>query len=214
MKIASKCYLNGRYTGKYELCSSFIYRHISLDSYTINYDIGLFDKEKPVAEIVATAVQAVVVVECLKGERGSLSARTSKRVPSPPQQAETQASLCGQVCGRPIEYTIDQTSSNTVFLGGWTGNWNNSRRLCGALIVENISANRIAKIMSVYGPSRPGSKLQWKQQRVTGFLSSGELSFRDDQGSNFSFYHSRSDMLDAIFEGRSGRLSGSFQQLR
>ena len=185
-----------------------------LDSYTISYDIGSFDKERSVAEIVAAAAEAVVVIECIKEEREALPRPTPKRVPSPPQLADTQTSLSALVCGRPVEYTIDQTGSNTGFLGVWTGNWNNPGRLCGALIVENIAANGLAKIIYVYGPSRPGSKLEWKRQHATGALNGGELSFQDDQGSTFNFYHSGSDMLDAIFIGRSGKLSGSFQQLR
>ena len=185
-----------------------------LDSYTISYDIGAFDKERSVAEIVAAAAEAVVVIECIKEEREALLRPTLKRVPSPPQLADTQTSLSALVCGRPVEYTIDQTGSNTGFLGVWTGNWNNPGRLCGALIVENIAANGLAKIIYVYGPSRPGSKLEWKRQHATGALNGGELSFQDDQGSTFNFYHSGSDMLDAIFIGRSGKLSGSFQQLR
>jgi hypothetical protein len=185
-----------------------------LDSYTVSYDIGSFDKEKPVAEIVAAAVQAVVVIECLKEEREVFSRPIPKRVPLPPQAPDSQAPLSALVCGRPVEYTIDQTGSNTGFLGVWTGNWNSSGQLCGALIVETIAANGAAEIIYVYGPSRLGSKVQWKQQRVKGFLSKGQISFQDDQGSTFSFYHSGSDILDATFVGQSGKLSGSFQQLR
>jgi hypothetical protein len=184
-----------------------------LDSYTISYDIGSFDKERSVAEIVAAAVRAVVVIECLKEEREALPRPIPKRVPSPAQPADTEALLSAWVCGRAVEYTIDQTGSNTGFLGVWTGNWNNSGRLCGALIVENIALSGAAEIIYVYGPSRPGSKVQWKQQHVTGFLSNAHLSFQDDQGSAFSFYHSGSDTLDAMFAGQSGKLSGSFQQL-
>ena len=183
-----------------------------LDSYTISYDIGSFDEEKPVAEIVAATVRAVVVIECLKQERASIPGPIPERVPSPPLQPDTQASPIALVCGKPVAYTIDQTGSNTRFLGVWTGNWNNSGRLCGALIVESIAANGSAKLIYVYGPSRPGSKLEWKRQRATGILDGDELSFQDDQGSTFSFYHSESDMLNAIFVGRSGKLSGSFQQ--
>jgi Trypsin-like peptidase domain len=184
-----------------------------LDSYTINYDIGSFDQEKPVAEIVAAALQAVVVIECRKEERESLAGPIPKRVPSPPQEANTQSSLSVQVCGRSVEYTMPQTSSNPGLVGVWTGNWSNSGRLCGALIVENIGPNGIANLIYVYGPSRPGSKLEWKQQRATGILNGGELSFQDDQGSTFSFHRSGPETLGAIFEGRSGKLSGSFQQL-
>jgi S1-C subfamily serine protease len=36
-----------------------------LDSYSISYDIGLLEKEKPISDIVSTALSTIVVIECL-----------------------------------------------------------------------------------------------------------------------------------------------------
>lgn len=184
-----------------------------LDSYTISYEIGAFDKEKPVAEIVAAAAPAVVVIECLTEERAALPPPTPKQIPSTSERAEPSAPLSAVACGRPIDYMVDEAGSGTGFLGVWTGNWNNSAKLCGTLIVESIAANGIAKLIYVYGPSQPRSKIQWKQQRAKGIINEGELSFQDDQGSTFIFLRTGAERLDAMFEGRFGKLSGSFQRL-
>ena len=37
-----------------------------LDSYAVKYDIGTFESEKSIANIVTSAISAVVVVECEK----------------------------------------------------------------------------------------------------------------------------------------------------
>jgi hypothetical protein len=132
-------------------------------------------------------------------------------VPREPQSSPQTAFLCG----RPVDYSLDQTGSGVDFLGVWSGNWNNSAHLCGGLIVEKILSDGAAEIIYVYGPSRPGSRLPWREQHRTGFLSNdGKLSFQDDQGSTFAFDLAGSGLAPAIFESRSGRLSGAFQKLR
>src|ERR1700736_692819 len=82
------------------------------------------------------------------------------------------------------------------------------------LVVEMVHLDGTADLVYVYGPSNPGSRVQGKQQRQTGRLdSNGALTFRDDEGSNFVFDLSRDGTLTAVFNGRSGRLSGVFGKL-
>jgi hypothetical protein len=115
------------------------------------------------------------------------------------------------ICGRPISYTI--ASDSAGFVGIWTGNWNNATRLCGGLIVERIEANGIAKVIYVYGRSSLGSKAAWKQQAAIGFFRDRILTFRDDEGSVFTFSPAGAEGLRAVFEGRSGKLSALFQRI-
>jgi S1-C subfamily serine protease len=184
-----------------------------LDSYTINYDIAPTGTDKPIAEIVAAAVPAVVIIECTKEERVSTSPLPPKPSP-PPQEANTPISLrSASLCGRAVDYTVDRSESRSGFLGVWSGNWNNSGQLCGGLIVEKVHSDGTAELIYVYGPTQPGSKLNWKQQRRTGVLSNeGKLSFQDEQGSTFVFDLVGSGTLNATFLSRSGRLGGSFQK--
>jgi hypothetical protein len=185
-----------------------------LDSYAINYDVAASGPDKPIAEIVATAVQSVVVVECSREEKVATPASPPKLAPPVAQEPNTPTSLqTATLCGRAVDYVVDRSESRSGFLGVWTGHWNNPGELCGGLIVEKVRSDGTADIIYVYGPSRPGSKLSWKQQRQTGELSkNGKLSFRDDQGSTFAFDLIGSGTLSAIFSGRSGRLNASFQK--
>lgn len=116
------------------------------------------------------------------------------------------------VCGRPVEYAIDQSGISTGLLGVWTGNWNNASRLCGAIIVQSIDSAGAADVIYVYGSNRSGSGLAWKQQRRSGILRNGVLSFQDDQGSAFKFSSAGLDSLDASFVSGSGHLIGTFQK--
>ena len=112
------------------------------------------------------------------------------------------------VCGRSVEYSIAQGGGGIGFVGVWTGNWNNTRRLCGALIVQWINPQGVADIIYVYG----GSGLQWKQQHRVAVLNSNVLSFQDDEGSTFRFRSGLPGELEANFVGQSGRLSSTFQK--
>ena len=78
--------------------------------------------------------------------------------------------------------------------------------------MENLRADETAEVIYVYGPSQPGSGLAWKQQRRTGMVRNGRLTFEDDQGSMFVFELIGPDSLDAKFLGGSGKLTGSFQK--
>jgi hypothetical protein len=106
---------------------------------------------------------------------------------------------------------MDQTGGGTNLVGVWTGNWNNAGRLCAALIVQGIDPRGTADVIYVYGPSRPGSGLPWKQQHRIGSLSDGVLSFQDDQGSTFKFRPSGPGELDGLFVSQTGRLTATFQ---
>ena len=131
----------------------------------------------------------------------SLSAPLSHREKE--QSAQTSV-----LCGKPVEYSVEQGASKNGFLGIWIGSWNNARRLCGALIVQGIDQQGIADVLYVYG----GSGAPWKQQRRVGVLNSGVLSFQDDQGSTFRFRLGAPGELEANFIGQSGRLSGTFEK--
>jgi hypothetical protein len=181
-----------------------------LDSYSVGYSIEPFERQKPISDIVSEAIPAVVVLECV-GERNIETTAASAVRPKVTGQEPRQSAM---LCGRPVEYAVNPTGINTGFLGVWTGNWNNASRLCGGLIVEKIASNGAAEVIYVYGPSRPGSQLAWKQQHRAGFLSGGKLTFDDDQGSMFNFFHAGLDMLGATFASRSGQLSGSFEKSR
>jgi hypothetical protein len=162
---------------------------------------------------VAAAVPAVVVIECTREEKVATPNLAPKPAPSMSEPSTPTSLRSAPACGRAVEYAVNRSESRSGFLGVWTGNWNDSGRLCGALIVEKVSLDGAADLIYVYGPSQPGSKLPWKQQRRTGIVTDpGRLSFQDDQGSTFIFNLLGSDMLNATFWSRSGRLSGSFRK--
>lgn len=128
----------------------------------------------------------------------------------PPLRGLQAPAQTAMVCGRPVEFAIEQGSTMAGLLGVWTGNWNNAGRLCGGLIVERIDPDGTAGVIYVYGPSRPGSGLQWRQQHQAAAIANGVLSFRDEQGSTFRFSPSGPGSLDASFISQTGRLTGVF----
>ena len=133
--------------------------------------------------------------------------------PSPLPANLPPARQSAALCGRPVDYALDLTQSRSGFLGVWSGNWNNSGRLCGGLIVEKVHSDT-ADIIYVYGPSQPRSGLAWRQQRVTGLLNGdNRLSFTDDQGSTFVFDLAGPGALSGKFDSKSGQLNASFQKL-
>jgi hypothetical protein len=125
------------------------------------------------------------------------------------------------VCGRPAQYVIDsvidQTESPKIFLnylGIWSGSWNNSRRLCGGLVVENVRQDGTADVIYVYGPSTPTIPFPWKEQRRTGTIDKdGTLSFKDDKGNSFTFTRTPDSKLDARFTDGSANLKAVFSKL-
>ncbi len=130
---------------------------------------------------------------------------------APPSLRNPQSfARTAMVCGKLVEFAIEQRSTITGLLGVWTGNWSNAGRLCGGLIVERIDPDGTADIIYIYAPSRPGSGLQWKQQHQAATIANGVLSFHDDQGSTFKFFLSNPGSLDASFISRTGRLTGMF----
>jgi PQQ-dependent catabolism-associated CXXCW motif protein len=124
-------------------------------------------------------------------------------------------SYTATLCGRPVDYRLDRGGSGSDFTGVWTGSWNNSSQMCGGLIVEQAQPGGSAKVIYVYGPSKPGSKFGWKEQHRTGRLSSnGRLSFEDEDGNAFAFNLADSSPVEATFSNGSTRISGVFQKSR
>jgi hypothetical protein len=121
-----------------------------LDSYTINYETAESGADKPVAEIVAAALPAVVVIECTREEKIAAPA-LPPRPNTPPEEANSPTSKrSASLCGRPVEYTIERAERGAAFLGVWSGNWNNAGHLCGALIVEKVQSDGTVEIIYVY----------------------------------------------------------------
>jgi hypothetical protein len=184
-----------------------------LDSYAINYDVAPTDSDKSITDVVAAALPAVVVIECTREAKITPPAS----LPNPPSVSNEDPSTSTSVrsavlCGRSVEYELEGPATRSGLVGIWSGNWNNAGRLCGGIIVENLRTDGIADIIYVYGPSQPGNRLAWRQQRRTGVVRGGRLTFEDDQGSLFVFEAVGPDLLDAKFMGGSGKLTGSFQR--
>jgi hypothetical protein len=100
-----------------------------LESYAMNYDFGSFDKEKPVSEIVAAALPAIVVVECL-GQALPEKAleREVKAAPIPPCGGNSDeivaapiVALYDSIRGKDIEKYQAQWTENATYVRGDTG---------------------------------------------------------------------------------------------
>jgi predicted aspartyl protease/uncharacterized protein YecT (DUF1311 family) len=181
-------------------------------SFLSHFDEWTLDNKRHVLKLIGTTTETNEVASSASsrvqpGPIASLSAPTFPRNEQPSAQSAV-------LCGKPIEYAIEQSGGSTGFVGVWAGNWNNAARLCGALIVQGIDAKGAVDVIYVYGPSRPDTGLSWKQQHRVAVLSNGTLSFQDDQGSTFRFRPGGPDVLDAIFMGGTGRLTGTFQKSR
>jgi hypothetical protein len=134
--------------------------------------------------------------------------------PREPQIAPSQQNAV--LCGQPVDYVVDRTGTPDEylgFLGIWTGNWNNSGRLCGALIVERVRSDGSAEVVYAYGVNRIGGA--GHQQRRQALIEGGNrLRFQDDQGSTFVFTVKSDDTLNATFTGASGHLTAYFGRWR
>ncbi len=133
-------------------------------------------------------------------ERAARAEMAKLEVPIPRRSASSIV-----LCGRPVDYVVDATGvaeSYQSFLGVWTGAaWNS--RICGGLIVEGAGNDGTAKIKYIYGPL-PGQQFPWKMQRQTAVIRSGQLTFQDDEGSNFAFRLTGQNTLHARFNGARG----------
>jgi trypsin-like peptidase len=88
-----------------------------LDSYSIDYQVGAFDKEKPTSEIVSSVLPAVVVLECLgeqKLETVGIPPARPKELPPPPPDLPGKMPTIGasrswseQQDGRQKTYVVD-----------------------------------------------------------------------------------------------------------
>ena len=185
-------------------------------SFLSHFDSWTIDNKQHVLKLVGKAGATINQAAASASGSAQPGPMASLSTPTIPSREKTSAQTA-MVCGKPIEFAIEQAGGNTGFLGVWMGNWNNAGRLCGALIVQRIDPKGVADVTYVYGPSRPGSGLLWKQQRRTGMLSDGVLSFQDDQGSTFRFYAGpplgMAEELNATFASRSGQLTATFQKL-
>lgn len=123
-----------------------------LDSYTLEYESNISDKDKSLSDIAAASLPAVVAIDCT---REAISAE-ARRIP---QQANTPSGRIATVCGREVDYTLETSNSSEMrskFVGVWTGIWSNASRICGGLIVENVQTDGSAKITYIYGQASRG----------------------------------------------------------
>src|SRR4051794_27113692 len=79
-----------------------------MDSYAINYDVAPTELDKPIADIVAAALPAVVVIECTREAKVTTPASLPKRSFVPNEDASAPTSVRSAVlCGRNIEYDLE-----------------------------------------------------------------------------------------------------------
>lgn len=184
-------------------------------SFLSHFDSWTIDNKRHVLKLVGKVAEASNETATSANSSARPGPMASLSAPTVPRREQTSAQTA-VVCGKQVEYAVEHADSSTGFLGVWTGNWNNAGRLCGALIVERIDPKGDADVIYIYGPSRPGSGLSWKQQQRVAILRDGVLSFQDDQGSTFRFYLGAplgmAEELKATFAGRSGHLAGTFQR--
>jgi hypothetical protein len=176
-------------------------------SFLSHFDSWTFDNKRHVLRLAGKTSEP-------SGENGASSGGDREPGPiaslSAPPLSQTKAlsTQSAVVCGKAIEYTTMRGGGGSGFLGVWTGNWNNTRRVCGALIVQEVDPQGTADVIYVYG----GGGLPWKQQHRMAVLNGNMLSFQDDQGSTFRFRLGVPGELEANFIGQSGHLSGAFQK--
>src|SRR5215472_1791667 len=69
-----------------------------LDSYSIEYQVGVFDKEKSTSDIVASVLPAIVLLECLpdrKQETVAIPRAEPKALPTPPSDLRRKTPTIG-----------------------------------------------------------------------------------------------------------------------
>jgi hypothetical protein len=95
-----------------------------LDSYSLGYDFGLFEKEKPVSEIATIALPAIVVIECVNIDMAEkapdLEARATAGIPcggnSDEQVTQPVLNLYDAIRHRDIDQYKDQWSEKGVYV--------------------------------------------------------------------------------------------------
>jgi S1-C subfamily serine protease len=95
-----------------------------LDSYSISYDIGLLEKEKPISDIVSTALPTIVVIECVGSgvveKTPQLEARSRAVTPcagnSDEQVIQPVLNLYDAIRQRDIERYADQWRADGVYV--------------------------------------------------------------------------------------------------
>jgi hypothetical protein len=95
-----------------------------LDSYSLGYDLGLFEKEKPVSVIVEGAVPAIVVIECVANDvtekTPHVEARTTAGAPcggnSNEQVTQPVLNLYDAIRRRDIDQYAAQWSEKGVYV--------------------------------------------------------------------------------------------------
>jgi hypothetical protein len=95
-----------------------------LDSYSLGYGLGLFEKEKPISEIVEGAVPAIVVIECVTNDAAEttphVEARTAAGAPcggnSNEQVTQPVLNLYDAIRRRDIDQYAAQWSENGVYV--------------------------------------------------------------------------------------------------
>jgi predicted aspartyl protease len=119
-------------------------------SFLSNFDSWTFDNRRHVLRLVGKTPEPTGGNESSSsdnhqpGPSASLSAPPLSRT----KELSTQSAV---VCGRALEYTAMRGAADIGLLGVWTGNWNNARRLCSALIVQGINPQGVADVIYVYG---------------------------------------------------------------
>lgn len=180
-------------------------------SFLSNFDEWTLDNKRHVLKLIGKTTETNNEVASLARSSQEPGPITLLSTPNLPRN-ERPSAQTAVVCGKSVEYAIEQPVSSTGPLGVWTGNWNNPGRLCGGLIVQGIDAHGAVDLIYIYGPDRPGSGLSWKGQHRAGVLSDGVLLFQDDQGSSFTFRPGGPGELDAVFASGTGRLTATFQR--
>lgn len=150
--------------------------------------------------------------------RNRLTALTPPPPPPPPpsEPEPRQVTANAVICGRQVGFTMTENAAAALYapyLGAWAGVWNNASRICGAVIIKQVSPDGVGDAFYIYGPSSAGSSFPWRQQSVTAhFENANRFSFQDEQGSRFTFEWNN-DALDATFSGQSGSLQSQFTKL-
>jgi hypothetical protein len=95
-----------------------------LDSYSLGYNVGLFEKEKPISEIVEAVLPAIVVIECVTNDRAEktpdIPSRTTTGTPcggnSDDQVTRPVLNLYEAIRRRDIDQYADQWNETGVYV--------------------------------------------------------------------------------------------------